>query len=204
MGFSPCGRPEDCSNLRYKSHGKTGITSYEYLDGKAVILIWYRKEKRVTVHNVQPHDSAWNSCRSRRRERVGLTLIEVLILGSIVACMLAGANVFREQVGGRFATLLGGVIGFAVVPVLGAMWCSLRSLVIDGIPHLPRCRSNRCRGRDYELRRFGQEFYWVCRCGDRYDRTGRRFMLVTEDDRKVPYKVWRPFRGWFREDSAES
>ena len=58
--------------------------------------------------------------------------------------------------------------------------------------------------KNYEIKRFGDDFYFVCKCGDRYERLGRRFMQVTDDGKIVPYKVWRPFRGWFPDEQKSS
>jgi hypothetical protein len=134
----------------------------------------------------------------------GLTLIEILGFLCMAISTFVGAELFHGRIGGRWGWLLGGLIGFLFVPVVVILWALFMSLAVDGIPVHPSCRNGCCRGSDYELRRFDREFYWVCKCGDRYTRRGRQFLQVTDDGEMIPCRIWRPFRGWFPEEPGQA
>lgn len=127
----------------------------------------------------------------------GFTLVELIVLFLIGALTIVGAVILRNYFGGRFGWLLGGLAGFLAIPMVVGVWALFICLARDGIPMLPSCQNGRCRGSDYELRRFDEEFYWVCKCGDRYTRRGRLFLLVTDKEETTLCRTWRPFRGWF-------
>lgn len=139
--------------------------------------------------------------RPKRDNRPGATLIEMLVIFALIGLTILGAKVFHGLIGTRWAYVLGGVVGFLVIPGVVALCALFDCLARSGIPNFPRCRSGRCRGgRDYELERFGEELDWVCKCGDRYQRCGRRFMRVNDKGEAVRYIIWRPFRGWFPDE----
>ena len=127
----------------------------------------------------------------------GFTLIELLVLFCMAGLAWIGAVILHKYVGGRFGSLLGGFVGCMALPVTAAIFGLFMSLLRDGIPSLPRCRNGCCRGSDYEICRFDDEFDWVCKCGDRYTRRGRLFLQVTDKGEKILCRTWRPFRGWF-------
>ena len=139
--------------------------------------------------------------RAWPNNRPGLTLIELLVVFGITTLTIVGAVVFHKRSSSRLGWLLGGFLGFLVIPATAAIWALFEGLVWGGIPTFPCCRNGHCRReRDYELKSFGEEFDWECKCGDRYKRYERRFMQVTDEGEKIPYKVWRPFRGWFPDE----
>jgi len=54
------------------------------------------------------------------------------------------------------------------------------------------------RRRGLRHRQSREEYVWVCRCGGRYRRRGRRFVIVNDDGTETPYLVWRHFEDGFR------
>jgi hypothetical protein len=76
--------------------------------------------------------------------------------------------------------------------------CYGRGLFDEFIDKLdrPMCREGRCKPSDYELRKIGNEYIWVCRCGIRYRRIGRRFFVLREDGSLAPYMKRKLFSGW--------
>ena len=142
---------------------------------------------------------------SCRYKKYGATLPEMLVILGILILTIIGAKFFHQRIEGFWGWLVGGVIGFSIIPLIFILYGLFMALFKEGIPYLPYCRNGRCCGyRDYDLKRFGEELYWVCKCGDRYDRkrTDRRFMQVTETGEKKPYMVWRSFRGWLPDEQG--
>lgn len=90
--------------------------------------------------------------------RCALNLIELIVLICIAACTLLGAAFFRTHVDGRFSWVFGGFVGFISIPTVAALAGLVHALAIGGIPRFPSCRNGICRGSDYELKRFGDEF----------------------------------------------
>jgi len=141
-----------------------------------------------------------NAARGAQRWAVsGFTLIEVLAFVFMILCVIGGVVFAQERLGGRFGWLWGGLAGLAAFFLLGLAWAAIMDFGFKGIPRLPRCRDGCCRGEDYKLQQYGEEFNWVCRHGVRYKRRGRRFVLVNDNGTETPYLIWRPFRGWFPE-----
>jgi hypothetical protein len=125
------------------------------------------------------------------------TLIELAIIVSMMSLAAVGAVLFERHLDIRYARLIGAAVGFSVMPAMLVVYSLFESLFVRGIPEFRHCRNSKCQhGRDYDLERHGEGFVWVCRCGDGYDRIGRRFMHVTDAGERVPYMRWVPFKGW--------
>lgn len=132
----------------------------------------------------------------------GMTLVEMLCFMALVPCILIGVFFGSAIVGNWYGWLIGAILGFLVFFILGTIWNVLKELW-SGCG-LPKCRNGCCRGPgfsledkgDYDTQVSGEEFYEVCKCGDRYQRRGRRFVLINEDDTETSYLIWRRFRGW--------
>jgi hypothetical protein len=134
--------------------------------------------------------------RLHRAER-GTNIIELLYFFAMFIGAFLGAHYARQVMGTRWGWPLGGIIGFLLpVIALGALKLLL-DFAVGGVPRFPNCREGTCRGLEaYKLEKRGDEFHMVCRHGGRYNRRGRRFVMVNDDGIETPYLIWRPFRGW--------
>ncbi len=143
--------------------------------------------------------------RQRFRHRVarGMTLIEILTFIALVVCAISGAKLGHRIMGSWYGWLLGGILGVIIVFVC---ICALGLVMhLWSGTGLPKCRNGCCRGPglrfgdyfgDYDIQESGGEFYRMCKCGDRYQRRGKRFVLINEDGTETPYLIWRRFKGW--------
>jgi len=136
--------------------------------------------------------------------RAGFTLIEILAIIALLCCVVAGVKIGHGKIDGRFGGLIGGGLGFlSFFFVLFAFGALIDQF--NGVPRLPKCRNGCCRGPgmwfgdygDYGSQKLGEGYVNVCRCGDRYKRRDRQFVIVSENGTETPYLIWRPFRGWF-------
>lgn len=134
----------------------------------------------------------------------GMTLVEMLCFMALVPCILIGVFFGSAIIGNWYGWLLGAVLGFLAFFIPMMVWAVFKEFW-NGIG-LPKCRNGCCRGPgfslddkgDYKIQEAGEgEFYDVCKCGDRYQKRGRRFVLINEDGTETPYLIWRPFRGWY-------
>jgi hypothetical protein len=153
-----------------------------------------RSKMLLAKHRKMPLEAGRVTCP---RASSGFTFIEVLLFFLMLLCVVIGVVIAHERWGGRFGWLWGGIAGLVLFLVLGLVWALIVDFGVKGIPRLPRCRDGCCRGEDYKLQQFGEEFYWVCQHGVRYKRRGRRFVVVNDNGIETPYLIWRPFRGWF-------
>lgn len=132
----------------------------------------------------------------------GATLVEMICLMALVLCILIGVFFVTVIVESWYGWLLGVALGFLAFFIFGAIWNVFKELWSGS--GLPKCRNGCCRGPgfslgdegDYDIQETGEEFYRVCKCGDHYQRRGKRFILINEDGTETPYLIWRRFRGW--------
>jgi hypothetical protein len=154
--------------------------------------------KSVRCGRTEPWD--WRDQIVQNLNRRGFTLIEIMVITLLIGFVLYGRHVGRQMIGGPWAGLIGGVLGFAAFLLLAATIILLLDLASVGIPDRPRCRRGCCRAKDYELTVREEQSVLVCRCGDIYKRRGRQFMVIV-DGHEVPYMKWRSFRGWYPEEA---
>lgn len=119
-----------------------------------------------------------------------------------------------------YSTVLGAVVGFFVMGgVLGVLVGALVALTllsslmficflvfgfsVHGIPRLPPCENECCRGRNGYSPVFTDEDNvsdWQCKCGIFYRKRGRHFIKIS-DKGETPYLRWNPFRlRWIPDD----
>jgi hypothetical protein len=138
---------------------------------------------------------------TNRSFRIGATTIELIVIGVAFCIGLVcgfesverwGAWTFPLGfVGGVVATLLV-LLGVAVADTY--LWSG-------SPPHPPTCRSGKCKWEEFEIRTLGDDDAGhFCRCGDRYDKRGRRWVEILPDGTIGPFMIWRPLRGWTLEE----
>lgn len=123
----------------------------------------------------------------------GMTLVEMLCFMALVPCILIGVFIGSAIIGSWYGWLLGAVLGFLVFFIFGSIW-NLLKVFWSGIG-LPKCRNGCCRVPSvssddeggYETQVIEGELYEVCKCGDRYQKKGRRFVLINENGTETPY-----------------
>jgi len=149
-----------------------------------------------------------SSHTNRHHASPGFTFIELLCFIVLVICVREGAKFIHDKVGGIFGWVLGGSLGLLFFLLIGSAWTLAIDFLFNGIPRLPKCKEGTCRGPgmlpgndgDYKSQKFGEEYIYVCRHGGRYNRRGRRFVIVNDDGTETPYLIWRRFRGWFPDE----
>ena len=125
------------------------------------------------------------------------TLIEFIVFIAIIVCVLMAGYITHGKIDGHFGWLLGGIWGLLFFFFVGFALCILVDFGVKGFPRLPKCQNGCCRAEDYDIQEFRGGFVRISRCGGRYKRCGRRFLIVDDDGSEIPYLIWRPFRGWF-------
>jgi len=141
----------------------------------------------------------------QKRVTCGMILPEMLCFIALVVCIAIGVMFGHQITGSWYGYLFGGILGIIVFLVCIFALGSVMNLWSG--TGLPKCRNGCCRGPgfslddegDYKIQEVEGEFYEVCKCGDRYQRRGKRFVLINEDGTETPYLIWRRFRGWFPE-----
>jgi hypothetical protein len=87
---------------------------------------------------------------------------------------------------------------FILLPLVPFAVGLLFSAAYSGMPSYPACRTGKCRSSNYQRQTLDKGGYALfCACGAPYRKHGRRFYEVQPDSSLRPYRVWRPFRGWF-------
>ena len=139
-----------------------------------------------------------------KMNKKGVTLIEILVVFLLLFLFVTGA-----VIGGRRFGVLGyplGAIGLIASFFLVALFLSLiEHLAVGGIPRIPRCRRGVCRKRDYSVVNISEgRWGFRCKCGDTYNKLGRRFVSLSDEGIETPYLKWIPFRGWRKETKEET
>lgn len=136
-----------------------------------------------------------------------MTLIELLVfLAGVFVAVSVGIPVARRTQ----SVWLGIGSGLGATVCLYASCWGLSVLLYRVFPLRPVCRRGRCKSEDYvwdreDFRRFlsnpkasRHKTVFVCKCGDKYLRYGRRFSELTSDGEVRPYMVhprfWRRWR----------
>jgi hypothetical protein len=132
-----------------------------------------------------------------------MTLVELLTCIVLIAAGTFGACLMSQYLGWigyplGFITSISLIIGaFALLSYFEQMWRV-------GKPPYPSCRSGKCTSNDYRYANEGEEIVCRCKCGERYEKVGRRFLFVRNDGARESYKVWRPFDGWHTDETVNS
>lgn len=138
----------------------------------------------------------------RIKSSPAFTLIECFgFIIAIVAVFVGVAVGYRYF--GTFGAVVGGAIGIAAFIGFGFALAFLWDLWVKGYPPIPECKKGCCSSGSYGVERVGDEFCYRCQTGDRYTRIGKRFVFIDSSGVKHPYLIWRPFRGWFPDESID-
>jgi hypothetical protein len=132
-----------------------------------------------------------------------MTLIELLTFIVLIAIGTFGACLMSQYLG-WMGYPLGFIISISLIIGVFALLNYFEQMWRIGKPAFPSCRSGKCTSDDYRYGNEGEEIVCRCKCGDRYEKVGRRFLFVREDGKRDSYKVWRPFDGWYDEECARS
>lgn len=137
-----------------------------------------------------------------KRVMYGMTLIEMLCFIALVILAIVGIKLGHKLFENLYGGLLGGILGIIIFVVcIFAFGFVIHLWSGTG---LPKCRNGCCQGPDlsskndgdYKIQEVDGKFYEICKCGDRYLRRGRRFLLINKDGTETPYLIWRRFKGW--------
>jgi hypothetical protein len=129
----------------------------------------------------------------------GATLNEFLVINFLLLAAILGSVFFQKYGLGRFA---GGALGAFGFLVFLALLLLVGDFAFKGIPRLPKCRKGCCRARDYKFTKFQNTYVWESKCGEYYDRRGRKFVFIDKEGKESPHLIWRAFRGWFPDEGS--
>ncbi len=142
--------------------------------------------------------------RKNNKNKYGVTLIELSAFLFLIAIGLFGAKYFGNKfgiIGNIFGFIGGFIIAFLIIGIIAF----LGDFFIGGIPRLPYCENNKCKGPDnyeFETPKNGT-FVNKCKCGNMYIRQGKKFLKIDENGNTTKYLVYIPFKGWI-EDKSDS
>ena len=125
------------------------------------------------------------------------TLIEILVIFFFIVIGILGAIYFGNKFG-----IIGYVLGFASgcigVFISIVVLAGLEDFFFGGIPRIPYCKNNKCKGPDnYSIEEIKDKvLVRKCNCGDMYIKKGRKFLEIDFDGNEKKYLIWIPFKGW--------
>ena len=139
-----------------------------------------------------------------REEMSGkLTVIELTFFVLYVFLLSASANWGYHRYRGWRGAIRALVVIQVILFLVGCAF-GFFSMIYEGMPSYPACRTGKCRWNNYQRRHLNDgQVVLICGCGTPYRKRGRRFYEVQPDGSLHPYMIWRPFRGWFP-DGEES
>ena len=135
----------------------------------------------------------------RRTNKSGVTLIEIILVVLLIFLFVTGSITGGREYG-ILGYLLGGLVFVASFFLFVLFVGLIEGLAVGGIPRIPVCRQGKCRKGDYSPVKITERRWAVrCKCGDIYDKVGRRFVSLTKEGVETPYLKWIPFMGWKKE-----
>ncbi|NCB39376.1 MAG: hypothetical protein EOM80_11470 [Erysipelotrichia bacterium] len=125
--------------------------------------------------------------------RKGASLYEILALIIIIAAAYLG-----DAVGCRYGNVFG-IVGMIVFPLILIFFIEklawLEREFFIGQRPFPPCRCGRSIDEIPE-EEHDKHSLRVCRCGLKFNTSGRGVIFVIENSNEETYAVWRPFKGW--------
>jgi len=79
----------------------------------------------------------------------------------------------------------------------------LEAFFWGGIPRFPSCENKVCSSDDYQILSSSGVLIWKCKCGFTYQKSGRKFVKLSEAGTSVPFLVWVPFKGWVSDSETQ-
>ena len=113
-----------------------------------------------------------------------LTIAFVVACGAVVSKILKCYGPTWDILG--FIAGLGlGILILVLLRRMTDVWCAWR-------PIRPLCKHGKCAAMDYQLIELREDGVFLCRCGTKYIRKGRRFLELREDGSCSPYmrRLW--------------
>ena len=130
------------------------------------------------------------------------TLIEFISVIFYLVIGISGA-VYGGEHYGFFGAILGFFAPIVAVTAVFLFLGYLETWVWVGRPSIPQCEEGKCEKGDYELTWISErQNAYRCKCGHLYDKCGRRFFKIDENENVTPYLVWKAFRGWRPDDQS--
>lgn len=88
------------------------------------------------------------------------------------------------------AGFIGGITFLKCIRAMGWLWYKF-------FPLRPICRKGLCRSRDYQLAEVTEKgSVFMCKCGDKFLRTGKLFCEISPDGTPRPYMRYKGLRLW--------
>jgi hypothetical protein len=138
----------------------------------------------------------------------GATLIELFLVVAFVGVGIAVSNTAGKSYGllGYAGGLIAGTIGACCVFFALGFCFAFTFELLTGRPTYPICSNGKCRygessESDYRLEDSSGQLIARCRCGIGYVKKGRRVAQIHADGTQSPYMIWKPLRGWFRDEA---
>ena len=126
--------------------------------------------------------------------------MNMIELGLFLLCLTTAA--FAWVVGSRLGTrwycgVIAGAIGFFLPIMLAKVTLRANRALLNRRPPRPLCENGKCKWDDYHVVKFaGDDVEFVCKCGQRYLKSGPRFFKLREDEQREPYKVLNSQQQW--------
>ena len=97
------------------------------------------------------------------------------------------------HIGGFWLGIPGFIIGFLLIPLLGALYGKYRKWAYPGEGAMQQCS---CGGNKFKFDRHGGQSYRLCeKCGAKYKKM-RHIIWIYENNEKRVYKRMIKFKGW--------
>jgi hypothetical protein len=95
--------------------------------------------------------------------------------------------------------LLGTLATMGTLMLLAFVMIWFQKQISLGVPSRPACKNGCCTADDYKMLETSPPM-WMCKCGDCYDRRGKRFVRIDPDGKEIPYLRWKPFGSWVADE----
>ena len=163
----------------------------------------------ATKRNEPPRNTVYLTSNHMGVSRSGVTLIELLLVVAFIAIGIKASYYFGIKhgtmgyVGGFLIGTAGsflsfGCFGYCIGFLIG---------MITGFPEYPTCSNDTCQDReapdsDYRYEDYNGALIARCKCGTPYIKRGCRVMQLQPNGETKPHMIWKPLRGWRRDETG--